>query len=98
MDTPIDDRYLALKAVMMPKDTNPWGTVFGGVTLSYIDQAAYVGAMHEIRCQGWPEQPLVTVAMNRKGMEIYRHQLWHLRLLAMTFMSAEVKHSKEQEL
>ncbi|MBC8871985.1 MAG: acyl-CoA thioesterase [Planctomycetes bacterium] len=65
METPSDDRYLALKAVMMPRDTNPYGTIFGGVTLSYIDQAAVVGARHAIRHAGWPEQPLVTVAMDR---------------------------------
>ncbi|NLY00603.1 MAG: acyl-CoA thioesterase [Rhodopirellula sp.] len=59
------ERYLALKAVMMPRDTNPYGTIFGGVVLSYIDLAGAVGAEHEIRCAGWPDQPLVTVGMNR---------------------------------
>jgi acyl-CoA thioesterase YciA len=58
------DPHLALKAVMMPCDTNPVGTVFGGVLLSYIDQAGVVGAVHEITKSGWPRQPLVTVAMN----------------------------------
>ncbi|MGH7134128.1 MAG: acyl-CoA thioesterase, partial [Pirellulales bacterium] len=58
-------RYLALKAVMMPRDTNPNGTIFGGVLLSHIDQAGAVGALHEIRGAGWPEQLLVTVAMNQ---------------------------------
>ena len=29
MDTPSEERYLALKAVMMPRDTNPYGTIFG---------------------------------------------------------------------
>jgi len=57
-------RYLALKAAMLPKDTNQYGTIFGGVLLSYIDQAGAVGADHEIRCQDWPVTPLVTVAMN----------------------------------
>jgi acyl-CoA thioesterase YciA len=56
--------YLALKAVMMPYDTNPVGTVFGGVLLSYIDQAGVIGAIAEIERDGWPRQPLVTVAMN----------------------------------
>jgi acyl-CoA thioesterase YciA len=56
--------YLALKAVMMPYDTNPVGTVFGGVLLSYIDQAGVVGAVFEIENHDWPRQPLVTVAMN----------------------------------
>ena len=59
------ERYLATKVVMMPRDTNPHGTIFGGVLLSYIDQAGVIGAMHEIRRAGWPEQLMVTVAMNR---------------------------------
>lgn len=64
-DNCTDDRYLALKVVMMPRDTNPHGTIFGGVILSYIDQAGAVGVYHEVRRAGWPEAPLVTVAMNR---------------------------------
>jgi acyl-CoA thioesterase YciA len=59
------DRYLAIKAVMMPRDTNPQGTIFGGVLLSYMDQAGAVGALYEIRRSGWPARPMVTVAMNR---------------------------------
>ena len=58
------DRFLAIKVRMMPRDTNPHGTIFGGVLLSHIDQAGAVGAEHEIRSQGWPEHPLVTVGMN----------------------------------
>ncbi len=68
-DTQPNDRYLAIKVVMMPRDTNPHGTIFGGVLLSYIDQAGAVGAHHEIRRAGWPDQPLVTVAMN--GVEFH---------------------------
>jgi acyl-CoA hydrolase len=41
-----EDPYLAIQVVMMPRDTNPAGTIFGGVILSYIDQA---GA-----CSRWP--------------------------------------------
>jgi acyl-CoA thioesterase YciA len=59
-----DEHHLAIKAVMMPRDTNPYGTIFGGVVLSYIDQAGAVGAQQEIRRAGWPDQPTVTVAMN----------------------------------
>jgi acyl-CoA thioesterase YciA len=58
------ERYLAVKVVMMPSDTNPYGTIFGGVVLSYLDQAGAVGAVHAVRRAGWPERPLVTVAMN----------------------------------
>jgi acyl-CoA thioesterase YciA len=35
---------LALRVVAMPKDTNPYNTIFGGVILSYIDQAAFLQA------------------------------------------------------
>jgi acyl-CoA thioesterase YciA len=56
-------RYLALKAVMMPRDTNPYGTIFGGVLLSYIDQAGAVGAKHVMAQSGWPCHALVTVGM-----------------------------------
>ncbi len=65
-----DERYLALKAVMMPRDTNPHGTIFGGVILSYIDQAGAVGAYHEIRQWGTDRKPMVTVGM--KSVEFHR--------------------------
>jgi acyl-CoA thioesterase YciA len=58
------ERYLAVKVVMMPRDTNAVGTIFAGVLLSYIDQAGAAGAIAEIRSQGWPTPALVTVAMN----------------------------------
>ena len=57
------DRHLALKVMMMPRDTNPYGTIFGGVVLSYIDQAGAIGARFEIGRQGFPSQDIVTVAM-----------------------------------
>jgi acyl-CoA thioesterase YciA len=63
------ERFLAVKVVMMPRDTNAVGTIFGGVLLSYIDQAGAVGALHEIQLQGWPARALVTVAMN--GVEFH---------------------------
>ncbi len=37
-------RRLSLRVVTMPKDTNHYGTIFGGVILSYIDQAGFVEA------------------------------------------------------
>jgi acyl-CoA thioesterase YciA len=59
-----DDRHLALRVVLMPRDTNAHGSIFGGVILSHIDLAGAVGASHEIRLQGWRAKPLVTVGMN----------------------------------
>ncbi len=67
---PAAKRYLALKVVMMPRDTNPYGTIFGGVILSYIDQAGAVGVRHEVRQAGWPERVFVTVAM--KSVEFHQ--------------------------
>jgi acyl-CoA thioesterase YciA len=37
-------KNLALRVVTMPRDTNQYGTIFGGVILSYIDQAGFVQA------------------------------------------------------
>jgi acyl-CoA thioesterase YciA len=57
--------YLALKVLMMPKDVNPHGTIFGGVLLSYIDQAGAIGAVREVVRAGGPAPSVVTVAINR---------------------------------
>lgn len=38
------DRRTSLRLLMMPSDTNNYGTIFGGVILSGIDQAAFVEA------------------------------------------------------
>jgi acyl-CoA thioesterase YciA len=48
----------AIRVIMMPKDTNALGTIFGGIILSYIDQAGAVEAHRH--CSG----RLVTVAMH----------------------------------
>lgn len=37
----------AIRVVMMPRDTNAEGTIFGGVVLSLMDQAAYVEAIRQ---------------------------------------------------
>ncbi len=37
----------SIRVVMMPRDTNGEGTIFGGVILSLIDQAAYVEAVRQ---------------------------------------------------
>jgi acyl-CoA thioesterase YciA len=70
--------YLALQVVMMPKDANPmltvlpgggqnalFLTIFGGVILSYIDQAGAIGARHEVVRAGGRLPAVTTVAMNR---------------------------------
>jgi acyl-CoA thioesterase YciA len=38
------DRVPAIKVVLLPKDTNAYGTIFGGVILSNIDLASAVEA------------------------------------------------------
>jgi acyl-CoA thioesterase YciA len=37
-------REPSIRVVLLPKDTNAYGTIFGGVILSYIDQAGAVEA------------------------------------------------------
>jgi acyl-CoA thioesterase YciA len=61
----MSELYLAIQVVMMPRDTNPLGSIFGGVILSYIDQAGAVGARREVQKAGAPLPNLVTVAVNR---------------------------------
>ena len=48
----------AIRMVMMPRDTNAEGSIFGGVILSLIDQAAYVEAVRQAHAR------YVTVAMH----------------------------------
>jgi acyl-CoA thioesterase YciA len=38
----MEDRFPAIRITMLPKDTNAFGTIFGGVILSYIDLAAAI--------------------------------------------------------
>jgi acyl-CoA thioesterase YciA len=44
-----DARQPAIRVAMMPKDTNALGTIFGGIILSYIDQAGAVEAARHVR-------------------------------------------------
>ncbi|MEI6392359.1 MAG: hotdog domain-containing protein [Verrucomicrobiota bacterium] len=48
----------AIRVVMMPRDTNPMGTIFGGLILSHIDVAGAVEARKH------SERTLATVAMH----------------------------------
>src|SRR5262245_30979695 len=62
----MSDPYTAIQVVMMPRDTNPNGTIFGGVLLSYIDQAGAIAARRELSLRGGnPAAAFVTVAINR---------------------------------
>ena len=40
----MSDRIPAIKVLLLPKDTNAYGTIFGGVILSHIDLASAVEA------------------------------------------------------
>jgi len=48
----------AIRVLMMPRDTNALGTIFGGIILSYIDQAGAIAAHSQVAGK------LVTVAMH----------------------------------
>jgi len=52
-------RQPAIRVSLLPRDTNPNGTIFGGVILSYIDQAGAI----EARLHG--AERVVTVAMEK---------------------------------
>jgi acyl-CoA thioesterase YciA len=58
--------YIAIQVLMMPRDTNRHGTIFGGVLLSYIDLAGAIAAQRELQLRGGnPKASFVTVAINR---------------------------------
>ena len=61
----MSEPYLAIQVVMMPRDTNPLGSIFGGVILSYLDQAGAIGARREIAQAGGGQPFLTTVAVNK---------------------------------
>ena len=56
--TEISRERPSIRVTLMPKDTNAMGTIFGGIILSYIDQAGAVEAHRR------GSQRFVTVAMN----------------------------------
>jgi acyl-CoA thioesterase YciA len=61
----MSEAYLAIQVVMMPRDVNPNGAIFGGVLLSHIDQAGAIGARREVMLAGGAPPMLATVAVNR---------------------------------
>jgi acyl-CoA thioesterase YciA len=62
----MSEPYTAVRVVMMPRDTNPHGTIFGGVILSHIDTAGAIAARRAVQLKGGnPRAAFVTVAINR---------------------------------
>ena len=49
----------AIRVMLLPRDTNGYGTIFGGAILSHLDLAGAMEARKHRKCQ------VVTVAMNR---------------------------------
>jgi acyl-CoA thioesterase YciA len=41
------ERFAAIRLTMLPRDTNAYGTIFGGVILSYIDLAGGIEARRQ---------------------------------------------------
>src|SRR5262245_36378213 len=62
----MSEPYIAIQVPMMPADTNRYGTIFGGVFVSYIDLAGAIAAQRELQLRGGnPKASFVTVAINR---------------------------------
>jgi acyl-CoA thioesterase YciA len=57
----------SLRIVLLPKDTNANGTIFGGIILSHIDLAGAVEAKKSTR------ESLVTVAIKEV---VFKHPVW----------------------
>ena len=43
----MNERFPAIRVTMLPRDTNAYGTIFGGVSLSYIDLAGGIEARRQ---------------------------------------------------
>lgn len=56
----VDRRDPTLRVTLMPRDTNKYGTIFGGIILAHIDLAGAI----EARASCGPHN-FVTVAMNK---------------------------------
>ena len=54
----MQERFPAIRITMLPRDTNAYGTIFGGVILSYIDTAGAIQAHRHTNMDRF-----VTVAM-----------------------------------
>src|SRR5205809_6694542 len=52
------DRFPAIRVTMLPRDTNAYGTIFGGVILSFIDLAGGV------ECRRQSPKKFVTKSMH----------------------------------
>jgi acyl-CoA thioesterase YciA len=76
-----DDRQPAIRVVMMPRDTNALGTIFGGVILSYIDMAAAIEAYRSHAGR------LVTVAMDQV---VFRHPVFVGELVSFFTETARI--------
>ena len=72
----------ALQVVTMPRDANKYGTIFGGVILSYIDQAGFI----EVRRHGMHRW--VTVAL--ESVEFYLVGVPALRNLIREDKTAQI--------
>lgn len=59
MKPPAPTETLALRTILLPRDTNGGGTIFGGVILSHIDLAAAIEAHR------YHAGRLVTIAMDK---------------------------------
>ncbi len=53
----MSERFPAIRVTMLPRDTNAYGTIFGGVILSYLDLAG------GIECRRNSSKKFVTKAM-----------------------------------
>lgn len=91
----IENQMPAIRVMMMPRDTNAHGTIFGGVILSYIDQAGAVEAR-----QHTPHK-FVTVAMDKvefkKPVFVGDVLSFHTRLIKVGRTSMTVKIEVEAE-
>jgi acyl-CoA thioesterase YciA len=74
----------AIRVVMMPRDTNAEGTNFGGVILSYNDQAAFVEAKRQAHHR------YVTVCMREV---VFKHPVYMGDVLSLYGQTTRIGHT-----
>ena len=92
----VQDSLVEMTEIVLPEDTNPRGTIFGGRVLALIDKCAAVSAMRHSRSE------VVTVSMDsvefRSNVRVGNILVLHSRLNAVFASSMEVEvevHSEE---
>ena len=98
--------YIAVQVVMMPKDANPFGTIFGGVILSHIDLAGSIAdrasefLQHRSQFRVWPQvrEEAEVVALTKQRQQRVARQEEILACNTWEYIAETMRHLMEEAL